>query len=172
MGAVNTVVSAMKSSSATGAKQVQAQLEMLGALATAKKKEQIALIDESVEQAAENNDIQPLVKVYQTSEVHVMSSTGPAAGINGAVDGLLNGAQKLIYVSPEQFVERDGAFRADLEVSLKRAPAKVESTESSSPDAQQALELALPGETAPEPKAQPTAPVDEPAVGPSAADKQ
>lgn len=94
MGAVTTAITALTGQSDAAAKQVAGQLEMLMALATAKQQQQAALIDDRIARAKENKEIPPAVKMFERSEVRVVSSTGPAAGITDAVNGLLQNAQE------------------------------------------------------------------------------
>ena len=93
MAAVANVISALSSASDAASKQVQGQIEMLMALAEAKKQQQGKLIDDRIAQASQNKEIPPAVKMLDQSDVRVVSSTGPAAGITSAVDGLLQNAQ-------------------------------------------------------------------------------
>jgi hypothetical protein len=93
MGVLASAINTLSGNADTAAKQVQGQLEMLVALASAKKDQQMNLIDERVAQARQKKEMPPAYKILEMNDVRVVSSSGAAQGITDLVNGLIFKAQ-------------------------------------------------------------------------------
>lgn len=94
MSFIQDAIKTLDSSSDAAAKEVKASLEMLAALADAKKKEMDVLLDERTAAAKERHEIPPGIVLFDASNSHVVSSKGPAEGITNAVSLLLQNAEQ------------------------------------------------------------------------------
>lgn len=93
MSVVKDTIKALDDSSVEAAKEVKASLEMLDKLAQAKKEEMVRFTDDRIKDAARNLEIPAGLKMFEASEVHVVSSKGPADGIETALDAFLQDAE-------------------------------------------------------------------------------
>ncbi len=100
MGGINDAVTKLEEKQDATAKELKSSLEMLAALAEAKKKELMAEVETRMNKSREdaehtNNQVPPGLMLFEYGETRVSTSQGPAAGITSAIKGLLtNPAEK------------------------------------------------------------------------------
>lgn len=93
MSFINTAIDELDKSSEIAAKEVKSSLEMLEKLAQAKKDEMLRFTDDRIKRAVENQEIPAGLKMFEASEVRVVSSKGPSEGIKSALDLFLQDAE-------------------------------------------------------------------------------
>jgi hypothetical protein len=76
------------------AERIKSNLHMLQELAQAKLDEMQVETDKQIAEAAARHEIPAGLKVFEASQVVVMASSGPADGIDRALNGLLKDAEK------------------------------------------------------------------------------
>jgi hypothetical protein len=93
MSVVSEAIKVLDSSSEATAKEVQSSLEMLAMLAEAKKDEMARYTDDRIKQALQNIEIPAGLKMFEASEIRVVTSKGPSDGIKDAVNNFLQDAE-------------------------------------------------------------------------------
>ena len=94
MAVIKDAVTALDSSSDAAAREVKASLEMLTSLAESKMIEMEVKLEKRTAAARDRHEIPPGVVLYDASNLHVVSSKGPADGISKAVGLLLQNAEQ------------------------------------------------------------------------------
>lgn len=94
MGMVRDAIAAVETQQTTTAKEVESSLHLLQELADAKLAQMIDKTDKRIKDADSTHEIPPGYKMAEVSEMHVLSSSGPAKGIDDAVDALLVNAEE------------------------------------------------------------------------------
>lgn len=100
MGIISGAIAALEAKADEKGKEVKASLQMLDVLAQTKLAEIKRVVEDDIAKAkadaqkGEPTQIPPGLYMMQDSGTHVMSSSGPAAGITNAIDGLLHEPEK------------------------------------------------------------------------------
>jgi hypothetical protein len=94
MGLISDVITAVEKQQNDTAERIKSNLHLLQELATAKLEEMQVETDKQISEAAARSEIPAGLKMYEANEVVVMASSGPTAGIDHALNGLLKDAEK------------------------------------------------------------------------------
>ncbi len=94
MGMVRDAIKAVETQQSTTAKEVESSLHLLQELADAKLAQMIDKTDKRIKEADATHEIPPGYKMFEVSEMRVLSSSGPAKGIDEAVSALLANAEE------------------------------------------------------------------------------
>ncbi|NEO34044.1 MAG: hypothetical protein F6K36_27290 [Symploca sp. SIO3C6] len=94
MSVISTAIDVLDQSSEIAAKEVKSSLEMLDKLAQAKKDEMLRFTDDRTKRSVENLEIPAGLKMFEASEVRVVSSKGSSEGITIALDTFLDAEKR------------------------------------------------------------------------------
>ena len=94
MGMIRDAISAVEKQQDETSKQVESNLHLLQELSQAKLADMISKTDKRISETNTNHEIPAGFKMFEASEMRVLSSSGPAAGISEALDGLLTDPEK------------------------------------------------------------------------------